>query len=114
MYKRFVVIGSNSFSGSNLTRYLLQQGHQVLGVSRSAEPDAVFLPYKIDPSHPDLFEFFQGDLNIDYRKVVDLIRDFSPEYVVNFAAQGMVAQSWDSPEDWYQTNVVAQVRLHDA
>jgi dTDP-glucose 4,6-dehydratase len=25
----------------------------------------------------------------------------------------MVAQSWDSPQDWYQTNVVAQVRLHD-
>ena len=76
MYKRFVVIGSNSFSGSNLTRYLLQQGHQVLGVSRSAEPDVVFLPYKTDPSHLDLFEFFQGDLSIDHREVIDLIQDF--------------------------------------
>ena len=113
MSKPFVVIGSNSFSGSNFARYLLKQGHQVLGVSRSAEPDAVFLPYKSDPSYSDLFKFFQGDLNTDHRAVVDLIRDFSPKYVVNFAAQGMVAQSWDSPEDWYQTNVVAQVRLHD-
>jgi dTDP-glucose 4,6-dehydratase len=25
----------------------------------------------------------------------------------------MVAQSWESPEHWYQTNVVAQVKLHD-
>jgi dTDP-glucose 4,6-dehydratase len=32
---------------------------------------------------------------------------------VNFAAQGMVGESWLSPEDWYQTNVVAQVKLHD-
>ena len=25
----------------------------------------------------------------------------------------MVAQSWDKPQDWYQTNVVAQVKLHE-
>jgi len=26
----------------------------------------------------------------------------------------MVAQSWKTPEHWYQTNVVGQVKLHDA
>jgi len=41
------------------------------------------------------------------------IKKFQPEYVVNFAAQGMVAQSWETPEHWYQTNVVAQVKFHD-
>ena len=25
----------------------------------------------------------------------------------------MVAQSWETPQDWYQTNVVGQVKLHD-
>ena len=34
--------------------------------------------------------------------------------VVNFAAQGMVAQSWLNPEHWYQTNVMANLRLHEA
>jgi dTDP-glucose 4,6-dehydratase len=33
---------------------------------------------------------------------------------VNFAAQGMVAESWLNPTHWYKTNVVAQVALHDA
>ena len=33
--------------------------------------------------------------------------------MVNFAAQGMVAQSWQLPEQWYQTNTLAMVRLHD-
>jgi len=33
---------------------------------------------------------------------------------VNFAAQGMVAQSWLNPEHWYQTNVMANLRLHEA
>jgi len=39
-----------------------------------------------------------------------LIKDYNPEYVVNFSAQGMVAQSWDNPEHWYQTNIVTQAR----
>jgi len=34
-------------------------------------------------------------------------------HVVNFAAQGMVAQSWEYPDHWYTTNVVAQARLHE-
>jgi dTDP-glucose 4,6-dehydratase len=38
---------------------------------------------------------------------------FEPEYVVDFAGQGMVAESWRSPEQWYQTNIVSKVRLHD-
>ncbi len=33
--------------------------------------------------------------------------------MVNFAAQSMVAESWAHPEHWYQTNVLANVRLHD-
>ena len=42
-----------------------------------------------------------------------LCRDFQPEYFVNFAAQGMVAQSWDKPEDWFNTNTLSNVKLHD-
>jgi dTDP-glucose 4,6-dehydratase len=42
-----------------------------------------------------------------------LIRDFRPGYVVNFAAQSMVAESWENPEHWMMTNVVSNVMLHD-
>ena len=38
---------------------------------------------------------------------------FKPEYIVNFAAQGMVAESWNDPTHWYKTNIVSQVALHD-
>jgi dTDP-glucose 4,6-dehydratase len=36
-----------------------------------------------------------------------------PEYVVNFAAQSMVGESWKNPDHWYMTNVVSAVRLHE-
>lgn len=39
--------------------------------------------------------------------------DFKPSWVVNFAAQGMVAQSWIHPEHWYRTNVLGNVLFHD-
>jgi dTDP-glucose 4,6-dehydratase len=112
MTHRFLVIGSNSFSGAHFCRYLLMRDHRVMGVSRSPEPNSVFLPYRWLPDQTG-FQFEQIDLNHQLPELIALIQDFQPEYVVNFAAQGMVAQSWKVPEHWYQTNVVAQVKLHD-
>jgi dTDP-glucose 4,6-dehydratase len=109
---RVFVIGSNSFSGSHFVQYALEKDCDVIGISRSAESNAVFLPYKWqnDSTH---FQFFALDLNSDLEEILQKIHAFRPEYVVNFAAQSMVAQSWNHPEHWFQTNVVATVRLHD-
>lgn len=97
MTHRFIVIGSNSFSGAQFVKYLLQHRHEVLGVSRSPEPHEVFLPYRGLPS-TDKFRFAQVDLNNQIDELIAHTKEFRPEYVVNFAAQGMVAQSWDIPE----------------
>ena len=109
----FLIIGSNSFSGASFVRHLLHAGHDVIGISRSAEPNAAYLPYRLDTATQSAFEFHQMDLNSDLHLICDLLNDCRPECVVNFAAQGMVGESWLTPEDWYQTNVVAQVKLHD-
>ena len=110
---RFLVIGSNSFSGSSFIQHLLKDGHEVMGVSRSEEIHQVYLPYKWSKDVPSGFQFFQVDINNDLESFQTYMKEFKPEYVVNFAAQGMVAQSWITPQDWYQTNVVGQVKLHD-
>ncbi len=108
-----VVIGSNSFSGSHFAMGLLDEGFDVLGISRSAEPNRAFLPYRWNADDADGFRFSQLDLNDRTAEILDAIAEFRAEYVVNFAAQSMVAQSWDQPEDWYRTNVLANVRLHE-
>ena len=114
MAEKFFVIGSNSFSGASFVDYLLEQGHEVIGASRSAEISPVFLPYKWK-KHPATakFQFQQLDLNKDTDRIIDAINTQKTDYVVNFAAQSMVAESWLYPEHWYQTNVVANVRLHE-
>lgn len=111
--EKIAVIGSNSFSGATFVRYLLAKGHDVLGFSRSKEPEDVFLPYKWLDKGQDRFCFEQTDLNYDLEKIIETFVEEKPNYIVNFAALGMVAQSWEKPEDWYQTNVVAQVKFHD-
>jgi len=110
--ERYLVIGSNSFSGSHFVDHVLACGAEVAAVSRSDEPDSVFLPYRWN-GPPARFTFYRFDLNHDLDAVLDLAKAFRPDYVVNFAAQSMVAESWARPEQWFQTNVVAQVALHD-
>lgn len=112
MKKKFLIIGSNSFSGAQFVKYLLNNECEVIGVSRSAELDIVYLPYKWLKNQPQ-FTFFQIDINHQLGELIDICKKVKPEFVVNFAAQGMVAQSWEAPQDWYQTNVVGQVKLHD-
>ena len=107
-----LVLGSNSFSGASFTDYLLGQGCSVLGCSRSPEAHPAFLPYKWS-ERPGAFHFFQIDLNKDLDSLMGIVEREKPAYVVNFAAQSMVAESWANPDHWFTTNVVSSVRLHD-
>jgi len=111
---KILVIGSNSFSGSNYVNYLLGRGHEVMAMSRSQEPESVFLPYKWAKKAPTNLSFFQLDVNKNLDEIISKIKLFKPIYIVNFAAQGMVAESWKKPEDWYQTNLMSQVKLHNS
>jgi hypothetical protein len=43
---------------------------------------------------------------------VSAIGDFRPDLWL-ISPRSMVAESWLHPDQWYQTNVVANVRLHE-
>jgi dTDP-glucose 4,6-dehydratase len=101
-----LVLASNSFSGSSFIDHLLTAGHKVIGVSRSAEISSVFSLYKNNKNYEN-FTFHQVDLNSDLNTIAEIVSKHQVEFIFNFAAQSMVAQSWNSPEDWYQTNVVS-------
>jgi len=117
--KRILVIGSNSFSGASFAEYALASSIDVLGVSRSPEPPSCFLPYSWpnDPTSKNVargrFHFIQANLNTQLEEIMAAANDFKPECVVNFSAQGMVAQSWDNPMQWFQTNLMANVALSE-
>ena len=109
---KLLVLGSNSFSGATFVDYALDRGADVIGLSRSEEPAAAFLPYRWSGRERH-FRFHRADLNHDLDRVMALVEEERPTHVVNFAAQSMVAESWRHPEHWFTTNVVAMVKLHD-
>lgn len=109
---KVAVIGSNAFSAASFVDHALARGAEVLGISRSAEPDPAFLPYRWS-GRDGAFRFFAYDLNHHLDEIMALLDAERPAYVVNFAAQSMVGESWQHPEHWFQTNVVATVKLHD-
>ncbi|HLO64384.1 MAG TPA: GDP-mannose 4,6-dehydratase [Azonexus sp.] len=107
------VIGSNSFSGAHCVKALLERGIRVVGCSRSPEPDPAYLPYRWRDAAAPSFRFVQCDLNHDLDGLMAILDAERPELVINFAAQSMVAESWQNPLHWYQTNVVATIALHE-
>ncbi len=111
MSKNIVIIGSNSFSGAGFAAYMLKNGFDVTGMSRSPEPDNILLAYKWQDNSN--FTFHQLDINNDLKRMMEVINDMKPNYVFNFAAQSMVAQSWEHPEHWFMTNIISTVKLHD-
>ena len=111
-FDRIAVLGSNSFAGAAFVAHAIQRGATLIGFNRSAEVSDLFLPYKREESRSN-YQFFQADLNVDFELIFSELEKFRPQVVVDFAGQGMVAESWHNPLQWFQTNILAKVRLHE-
>lgn len=108
--RTFVVIGSNCFTGSHIVDALLENSsNRVVGISRSSESRACFLPYKrwTGPN----FEFHQIHLTRQFDDLVKLIEAVRPQVVINTAALTEVALSNARPVEYFETNTVSMVKL---
>ncbi|UTJ06380.1 GDP-mannose 4,6-dehydratase [Arcobacter roscoffensis] len=111
---KYLVLGSNSFSAGSFINYILneEKDSKVFAISRSEEYHKTQLAYKNNESYSNV-NFYQYDLNENIDDIVKLIQEENIEYIFNFAAQGMVAQSWKNPEQWFNTNTLSLVKLLD-
>ena len=107
---KVLVLGCNSFSGSSLVNFLLNKGFSVIGISRSSEKKHYLSCYRQN-EYLKNFKFHKLDINKNKNKIIKILNNFKPEIVINYSAQSMVNESWDSPTDWYYTNVIGTVSL---
>lgn len=102
---KIAILGAGGCFGQSLAIHLTAKLHTVVGMGRS--------PVKAEP--------YSLGFQSDYREV-HLVREwgaamlalneFKPDAVVNFAAQaGLVPQSWEHPEEFYETNLILPVRI---
>lgn len=107
---KYLVIGSNCFTGSHIVDALLNTPDaEVIGVSRSPEYKSLFLPYK----QGDLsrFRFQQINLVTGFQDLVQLLESEKPQIVINVAGLSEVGLSNERPVEYLETNSVGVVRL---
>ena len=111
--KNLLVTGGLGFIGSNFVRLLLEEG-QVERVVNLDKMTYAGNPENLSDLEGDIrYLFVQGDIG-ESDKVTDLLAEHGIDGVVNFAAESHVDRSIDSPEPFFQTNVVGTLRLLDA
>jgi dTDP-glucose 4,6-dehydratase len=107
MAKNILILGSNSFSGVSFGSRL-PENYIKHHVYRTSLPSNAFA----QPSQAGRgATYTKWNLNDEPEIIRDLIRKNSVEIIVNFAAQSMVGQSWEQPEDWYEANNVSFSKL---
>lgn len=108
-----LILGLNSFSGSVSAKNFMEQGFNVIGLNRSREIQLPYRAYSSKESSRDI-EIVELGSNFEVARVIEICESNNVDTIVNFAAQSMVAQSWDTPWDWYETNCVWLSKLSSA
>ncbi len=108
----YAVIGSNCFTGSHIVEALLADPeHRVIGVSRSPEYPAYFLPYQ--QRDTSRFRFHQIDIVRRPADLLNLLDSVQPDVVIHVAALSEVALSYERPVEYFETNTLSVVKLCD-
>ena len=107
---KIAVIGSSSFVGKSLVDNFLTIGDSVIGFNRSNIINPVLNSYTKNKNISNL-ELIQADLNHDIDVIVNKIKEFRPNIIIDAAGQGMVAESWLDPKNWFKTNLVSKAAL---
>lgn len=95
---KVLVTGAMGFIGSNLVPYLLNSGHEVIGIDNLLNPS-------INPTDRmkanskenwERFKFWNADIR-DLQNIHSIVINEKPTHVVHLAALGSVPRSWDQP-----------------
>ena len=109
---KVLILGSGSFAGQAIFHHLLKKKISVFGINRSKPKENFYWEW--------LNEFSQSDINWTtcnlYKnpsKMVALVKEIQPSHIIDLMGQGMVAQSWENPRLWFQTNLAEKAYLLD-
>ena len=99
MAERFLILGASSFYGSNFAKLVEEKGDV-----------AIRMWHRPKDGHAgwDIDDYVYGELGS-----APQVYARGADYVVNFISRSLVAESWEHPDAWAQTNVVGMTRLFD-
>ena len=104
-----LVTGHTGFKGTWLTLLLEQLGVEVVGYSLAPEVDSLYT--RIGRQRKILEEF--ADIR-DLASVQNFIKRTRPTAIIHLAAQPLVIESYKTPRETFETNVLGTVNLLDS
>ncbi|MGY6213100.1 SDR family NAD(P)-dependent oxidoreductase [Cytobacillus firmus] len=113
--KTYLITGAAGFIGYYLSKKLLEQGCQVVGI------DNVNDYYDVNLKHTRLgnlepyekFTFIKGDIS-DKDMIMTTFEEYKPNVVVNLAAQAGVRYSIENPDVYIQSNIIGFYNILEA
>jgi nucleoside-diphosphate-sugar epimerase len=110
---KYLVPGAAGFIGARVAQYLLDDGHQVIGLDNLNDAYDVRLKnWRLGQleRHPE-FKFHKIDI-IDQEALNSLVEKAEPlDAVINMAARAGVRQSLTNPRDYVDTNIIGTLNL---
>lgn len=101
-----LVTGHTGFKGTWLTLLLQRLGVPVVGLSLAPESNSLFERAHRLGAIPEVF----ADIR-DLEAVSNFIRAYEPSAVIHMAAQPLVLESYRSPRETFETNVMGTVNV---
>jgi dTDP-glucose 4,6-dehydratase len=105
--KRILVLGANSFAGAAYIKKASSPSTRIVGVSRSELSSLT----RLIVGQNDQNRYEQIDINLNLPDLLEIFESFQPEVIIDFAGQGMVAESWSNPNQWYTTNLISKIKI---
>lgn len=104
-----LIVGHTGFKGTWLTLLLEKLGIDSIGLSLPAEENSLYSKLN---RHGQISEFFQ-DIR-DYSGTEKIIKRINPRFIIHLAAQPLVLDSYLSPRETFETNVLGTVNILEA
>ncbi len=115
MKEKVLVTGAAGFIGFHLSRLLMKQGYQVIGIDNLNDYYDVNLKYgrlEILEKEED-FTFYKIDLK-DKEEIDNLFEKYKFDYVINLAAQAGVRYSLINPYAYVDSNLIGFINILEA
>jgi len=113
--KTYFITGSAGFIGFFLSKKLLEQGCRVVGIDNMNDYYDVNLKYTRlkQLERYDRYIFIKGDIS-DKDTVTNVFEEYSPNIVMNLAAQAGVRYSIENPDSYIQSNIIGFYNILEA
>lgn len=108
--KKYLVTGGAGFIGSNFVLYMLDRHDDIQIINVDSLTYAGNLENLKSVENDGRYRFVRADIR-DSEKIRQIVGEYSPDYVINFAAESHVDRSILDPGAFASTNVMGTVSL---